>query len=139
MGPMSRTEIANRLRRDAVRYQFHVSAKIAWPSRTRWGRVTNISKNGMFIEIAEIPDLRTSLSVYLALDTPLRLDCKVSRVVPRQGIGVTLSVPAEGKQRFAALLLALSRGSEPHAAGANVPAFKRQAALSAAAGADRHA
>lgn len=137
MGPMSRIELSSRLLREAVRYHFQVNAKIAWASRTRWGRVTNISRTGMFIEMADPPDLNTSFPVYLALDTPLRLDCTVRRVVPRRGIGVTLSVPQEGKGRFAALLLALARGSEPNAASARVPAPEQPREMSAVAGAGR--
>ncbi len=134
MEPMSRAELSSRLRREAVRYQFHVNAKIVWPSRSRWGRITNISRSGMFIEITDPPDLNASFSVYLALDTPLRLDCIVRRVVPQRGIGVTLSVPQEGKKRFAALLLALARTSEPNAASANPPAQQAPHALAAAGG-----
>src|SRR5277367_3474243 len=108
MEPMSRNELSSRLRREAVRFHFHVDAKIVWASKTRWARVTNISRSGMFIEIINPPELNVKFSVYLALDTPLRLDCIVRRAIPQRGIGVTLSVPREEKGRFAALLQALA-------------------------------
>ena len=127
MEPMSRSELSSRLRREAVRYHFHVDAKIVWSSRARWGRVTNISRTGMFIEVADPPEFNVKFSAYLALDTPLRLDCIVRRAVPGRGIGVTLSVPQEGKERFAALLLALAHGSKPTAASVSIPREERRA------------
>jgi hypothetical protein len=136
MEPMTRNELSSRLHREAIRYNFHVDAKIVWPSRTRWARVTNISRTGMFIAMANPPELNVGFSAYLALDTPLRLDCIVRRVVPQRGIGVTLTVPLECKQRFAALLLALAHGSNPSAASAHVPLEQSQA-MTAAAGASR--
>jgi PilZ domain len=137
MGPMSRSELSSRLRREAVRYNFHVDAKIVWPSRTRWGRVTNISHTGMFIEITDPPELNANFAVYLAMDTPLRLDCIVRRVVPQRGIGVTLCVPQEAKERFAALLLALAHGSKPMAASACIPSEQPRAMTATAAASRR--
>lgn len=133
MEPMSRDELASRLRREAVRFHFRVDAKIVWPSRTRWARVTNISRSGMFIEIVNPPELNVKFSIYLALDTPLRLDCIVRRVIPQRGIGVTLSVPQEEKERFAALLQALAYGSKPVTTCPMTPTDESRA-LSAATG-----
>jgi PilZ domain len=138
MSPMSRNQLSSRLRRELIRYHFHVDAKIVWPSRTRWGRVTNISHSGMFIEIVDPPDLNACFSVYLALDVPLRVDCVVRRVVPRRGVGVTLFVPEHGKTRFEALLMALARGSEPNEAGLNVPRPEQPNAMAGAASAGSH-
>jgi PilZ domain len=135
MGPMSRNELEGRLRREAFRYSFHVAAKIVWSGGGRWGHVTNISRTGMFIKTIHPPDLGTFFSVYLALDTPLRLECIVRRVVPRRGIGVTLSVPQEERKRFAALLVALARSSEPNAMGASVPKPEPPKTMTAVVGA----
>jgi hypothetical protein len=41
---------SNRDRRATPRYQFQVDIEIAWDSKTVWGRVRNISRQGMFIE-----------------------------------------------------------------------------------------
>jgi hypothetical protein len=91
----------------------------------------------MFIEVADPPPLNTSFSVYLALDTPLRLDCVVRRVVAGRGIGVTLAVPEEGKARFEGLLLALAGGSEPTETGVRIPRPEPPRAMMAAAAAVR--
>lgn len=136
MEPMSRSELTSRLRREATRYYFHVDAKVVWPTRTRWAKVTNISRTGMFIELANPPELNVKFSVYLALDVPLRLDCIVRRVIPQRGIGVTVAVPTEERERFAALLLALAHGSKPMTR-LDDPAFEQPLAMSVASGAAR--
>lgn len=127
-------ELSNRSGRVFTRYYFYVDAEIAWPLRTLWGRVSNISRGGMFIEVADPPPLNSSFSVYLALDTPLRLECVVRRVVAGRGIGVTLAVPEEGKARFEGLLLALAGGSEPTETGVRIPRPEPPRAMTAAAG-----
>lgn len=137
MEALSRAELSSRLRREFVRYHFRVEAKIVWPSRAQWGCVTNISRGGMFIEIADPPSLNSHFSAYLALDVPLRLDCVVRRVVPRSGVGVTLSVPEEGRGRFKALLLALGHGSAPTTTSASIPKPESPRAMAVAAGTKR--
>jgi hypothetical protein len=129
---LSRMELENR--REAVRYNFHVDAKIVWSGGTRWGHVTNISRTGIFIRTNDLPDIGVCFSVYLALDAPLRLDCIVRRIVPRRGIGATLSVPCEEKKRFAALLVALGRSPEQNVVGVTIPASEPPNAMVAAAG-----
>jgi hypothetical protein len=108
MGPFTRRELFNRLcRRISTRYQFRVHAEISWLTRKFWGHVTDISREGMFIEFADPLPEGTRMAVRLALNRPLRLDCVVRRVVPGRGVGVTFSVGAKGKSRFEALLLVL--------------------------------
>jgi hypothetical protein len=128
-------ELENRLRREAVRYSFHVDARIVWHGGACWGHVTNISRTGMFIRTNHPPAVGVSFSAYLALDTPLRLECIVRRIVPRRGIGVTLSVPHEEKKRFTALLVALGRSPEQDLIGAGVPTPDPPKVLIAAVGA----
>jgi PilZ domain len=121
VNPIPRSELSDRLRREATRYRFYADTEIVWESAKRWGRVTEISRRGMFIQMADAPPLNSGFPARLALNTPLRLDCVVRRVVPGRGIGVTISVPAQSKRRFEALLLALGAGTDPAAASASVP------------------
>lgn len=108
-------------RRRFPRYKFHVDAHIEYESRIRRGRVSNISRGGMFIRMADPPRVNERFSAYLALDTPLRVDCVVRHVVPRLGIGVSLTVPEEQRVRFDALLLALAGGADPASTHVNPP------------------
>lgn len=104
------------------RYRFSVKADVASDSMRRRGCVSNISRGGMFIQLAEPPPVNTHFSAYLALDKPLRVDCIVRRVVPGLGVGVTITISEEeGRRRFEGLLLALSGGSELAAAGVEIP------------------
>jgi hypothetical protein len=114
-------ELSRRLRRQFERFQFEVNAEVAWQSRKVWGRITDVSKSGLFIEMAGAPEPGQHFSVSLALNVPLKLNCTVRRVVPGLGIGVSLSAPESSKKRFEALLLALSAGGDSAAAAAQAP------------------
>ena len=116
-----REELSRRLHRQFRRFKFQVNAEVVWQARQSWGRVTNVSRNGLFVEMAEPPSLGSRFTTRLALNVPLELDCLVRRVVPGRGIGVALSVPARSKRRFEALLLALSASSDPAATAAAAP------------------
>jgi hypothetical protein len=102
-----------RIRRKFARYKFSMTAEIIWQGKKRWGRVTDISQGGMFIEIPDAPCLDASFTTHLALNVPLRLDCIVCRAIPSRGIGVTFLVSEKGRKRFNALLLALAAGTDP--------------------------
>jgi PilZ domain len=119
MEPIPRSELPNR--REFGRYRFQVAVEIEWRSKKLWGRATDISRTGMFIEVADPPCVRESFKVRLALNLPLQLDCVVRRIVAGRGIGVSLSVGAKEKRRFEALLLALGLGADPVSAGVNLP------------------
>lgn len=121
VNPISRRELSRRLRREFARYQFRVEAEIVWQSRKIWGRVTDVSRGGLFIEMADAPCLGAHFTANLALNTPLRVNCIVRRVVPGFGIGVELSVPEMSRKRFQALLLALSAGEDPAMTAAREP------------------
>ena len=106
-----------------------------------------MSRNGLFIELAEPPGFGAHFTANLALNVPLQLHCVVRRVVPGRGIGVSLAVPAESKKRFEALLApALSLGADPAATAAKAqrsetprPTAKLTAvAVAAGAGTTRH-
>ena len=101
------------IRRKFARYKFSMTAEIFWQGKKCWGRVTDISHGGMFIEMPDAPCLDASFTARLALNVPLRLDCIVCRVIPNRGIGVTFVVSEKGRKRFNALLLALAAGTDP--------------------------
>ena len=109
----------NRDRRAMPRYQFQVDIEIAWNSNTVWGRVRNISRGGMFIEVANPPEPGAKFSANLSLNVPLRIIGLVRRTTPRYGIGVSFLIPDQADQRrFEALLVALAHGSDPATAAA---------------------
>jgi PilZ domain-containing protein len=146
LSAIPRVELGRRLRREFERFQFEVRTQAVWESGTTWGRVTDVSRNGLFIELAEPPGFGAHFTANLALNVPLQLHCVVRRVVPGRGIGVSLAVPAESKKRFEALLTALSLGADPAATAAKAqrsgsprPTAKLTAvAVAAGAGATRH-
>jgi hypothetical protein len=121
VNPIPRRELTRRLRREFARYQFQVKAEILWASRRVWGNVTDMSRGGLFIEMANAPCMGAHFTLQLALNEPLRLNCVVRRVVPNLGVGAALSVPEESRKRFQALLLALSAGADPATAAVSIP------------------
>jgi PilZ domain len=101
-------------RRKAHRYCFYADLEIDWGPNTLWGRVRDISREGMFIEIAEWPWVNAHFSARLALDAPLPIECVVRRIVHGEGIGVTIAFQStEGETRFEALLRALRIEVDP--------------------------
>ena len=54
--------------REFARYQFYMVAEMLWQSRKRWGRITDISPAGMFIEIPGVSgnNLRHSFRLWRA-------------------------------------------------------------------------
>jgi hypothetical protein len=107
MQAIPRTEFRDRLRRKLIRYKFRVDAEICRRSTSRPCRVTDISRDGMYIEVANPPREGSSFAVRLALNVPLRLNCVVRRVVGGVGVGVSFSVKARDRKRFDGLLMAL--------------------------------
>jgi len=117
-------------RRVSARYEFSADIEIEWCSRKIWGRVRNVSKHGMFIELSDILVLNAAFPASLALNKPLRMECVVRRIVPERGIGVTVTIPdREARRRYEALLIALSLGSEQ--AAANEARTTRDSSLAA--------
>lgn len=118
MKPIPREEACDRLRRKFIRFKFHADAEIVRRSTKMSCRVTDISRGGMFIEVADPPREGTSFMLRLALNVPLRLACVVRRVVAGAGVGVTFTVGTRERKRFDALLLALT---DPLAPGSSCP------------------
>lgn len=144
MSAIPRVELTRRLRRQFERFKFEVKTQVVWESGKAWGRVTDVSRNGLFIELDEPLALGVNVSVHLALNVPLKLNGVVRRPVAGRGIGVGLSVPEESKKRFDALLKALSLDADPAAAAAKAsrgdsprPAARAAVAVAAAAAARR--
>ena len=109
-------------RRVAARYEFRADIEIEWCARKLWGRVKDISRTGMFIELPLLDERVGRFTANLALNEPLRMECVVRRVVPGCGAGVTISFGEEEAQaRYEALLVALSLGCRPTPAGVPVP------------------
>lgn len=136
MSAISRVELSRRLRQ-FERFKFEVKTFVEGKSEKAWGRVTDMSRNGLFIEMAELPGLGAHFTAHLALNVPLQLQCVVRRIAPGRGIGVGFTVPAESKERFEALLTALSLNADPAATAVNAPraASRREAGKPAAAAA----
>jgi hypothetical protein len=135
--PIPKEELFDRLRRSSTRYQFRIQAELVWQSRRSWSRVVDISRGGMFIEMDAPFRVNAMFIAYLALNVPLQLNCRVRRVVPGRGIGVSLTVPCDMKNRFEALMLALAFGSDsgsqravPSSEGAGVRPMARAAVAS---------
>jgi hypothetical protein len=134
MESIARNELIVRLRREITRYRFHADAEIVYRSQSAWGRVADIGRGGMFIEVADPPPLGARFAVRIALNVPLELDCVVRRVIKGRGVGVTLSVGEKAKGRFKALLLALSAGEDPAVTGVITSKPKRPRTMAASAG-----
>lgn len=109
-------------RRASPRYEFQVDIEIEWRSKRVWGKVRNISREGMFIQLDEALELGAKFSGNLSLNVPLRVIGLVRRIVPQYGVGVSFLIQEQvDKRRFEALLIALAHGSDPATTGANPP------------------
>jgi PilZ domain len=121
LSAIPRQELSRRLRRQFARFQFEVNAEVVCDSNKEWGRITDISRTGLFIEMIEPPAVGAEFVAYLALNLPLKLHCSVRRVVPGRGVGVAVTVPMQSKKRFEALLQALLAGADPATTAAKIP------------------
>src|SRR5215467_6697183 len=98
-------------RRWAPRYVFRVGLDIEWGSALLHASTRDVSASGMFIESSDPLWIGAGFSANLQLDQPLRVDCRVRRVEPGHGMGVSVSLPQEQQQSYQELLNKLSQSA----------------------------
>jgi len=97
-------------RRHQPRYPYHAALDIEWGSAILKGHVSEISGEGMFIEMEQPLWVGAAFQARLALNPPLALHCVVRRVEPGRGIGTSVhTVEPEGASRLQALIHSLAR------------------------------
>jgi|HubBroStandDraft_4_1064222.scaffolds.fasta_scaffold364864_2 hypothetical protein len=97
-------------RRLARRCAFDAPLEIEWGSSTLGGRVSEISANGMFVQIDQPLWVGARFEARLGVQPPLLLQCTVRRVAPGQGMGVSFEVAEpKGFERLEALVASLIR------------------------------
>ena len=105
-------------RRWAPRYSFRADLDIEWGSAVLRANTRDVSASGMFIESADPLWIGAGFSASLQLDQPVRVDCRVRRVEPGLGMGVSVSLPQEEQQTYHELISKLSRiAPGPESAG----------------------
>src|SRR5215475_12951799 len=105
-------------RRWAPRYSFRADLDIEWGSAVLRANTRDVSASGMFIESADPLWIGAGFSASLQLDQPVRVDCRVRRVEPGLGMGVSVSLPQEEQQTYQELISKLSRiAPGPESAG----------------------
>jgi PilZ domain len=98
-------------RRWAPRYIFRAGLEIEWGSAVLRASTRDVSASGMFIESADPLWIGAGFSANLQLDHPVRVDCRVRRVVPGHGMGVSVSLTQEQQQTYQQLLSELSQSA----------------------------
>ena len=95
-------------RRWAPRYDYRADLQIEWGSAVLRARTRDISSNGMFIESADPLWVGAGFTAHIGADRPVKVDCFVKRVEPGLGMGVSVVVSEEQRQRFQDLLSQVS-------------------------------
>lgn len=109
----TRDSSARRLeRRWAPRYSFRAGVDIEWGSAILRASTRDVSASGMFIESTDPLWIGAGFSANLQLEQPVRVDCRVRRIEPGLGMGVSVSVLHDHQQNYQELLSRLSQ-SEP--------------------------
>jgi hypothetical protein len=105
-------------RRWAQRYSFRADLDIEWGSAVLRANTRDVSASGMFIESADPLWIGAGFSASLQLEHPVRVDCRVRRIEPGLGMGVSVSFPQEEQQTYQDLISKLSgTGPGPESAG----------------------
>src|SRR5499425_2419920 len=99
-------------RRWAPRYSFRTVLDIEWGSALLCASTRDVSASGMFIESSDPLWIGAGFSASLQLDHPVRVDCRVRRIEPGLGMGVSVSFPQEQHKSYQELISKLSQ-SEP--------------------------
>ena len=95
-------------RRWAPRYDYRTDLEIEWGSAVLRARTRDISSNGMFIESTDPLWVGAGFTAHISADRPVKVDCFVKRVEPGLGMGVSVSVAEEHRERFQTLLSQVS-------------------------------
>ena len=96
-------------RRWAPRYVFRTGLEIEWGSALLRASTRDVSASGMFIESADPLWVGAGFTANLHLEQPVRVDCRVRRVEPGLGMGVSVSLGDEQQQTYHDLLSRLSQ------------------------------
>ena len=96
-------------RRWAPRYVFRTALEIEWGSALLRASTRDVSASGMFIESADPLWVGAGFRASLELDRTVRVDCRVRRVEPGLGMGVSVSISDEQHQTYHDLLSRLSQ------------------------------
>ena len=96
-------------RRWAPRYVFRTGLEIEWGSALLRASTRDVSASGMFIESADPLWVGAGFRASLELDHTVRVDCRVRRVEPGLGMGVSVSISDEQQQTYHDLLSRLSQ------------------------------
>jgi len=105
-------------RRWAPRYSFRTGLDIEWGSAVLRASTRDVSSSGMFIESSDPLWIGAGFSASLLLQDPVRVDCRVRRVEPGLGMGVSVYLSQEQQQTYQELISKLSQGATgPESAG----------------------
>jgi len=105
-------------RRWAQRYSFRTGLDIEWGSAVLRASTRDVSASGMFIESSDPLWVGAGFSASLQLEHSVRVDCRVRRVEPGLGMGVTVSFAQEQQQTYQELISKLSQAAPgPESAG----------------------
>jgi hypothetical protein len=96
-------------RRWAPRYTFRAGLEIEWGSALLHASTRDVSASGVFIESADPLWIGAGFCARLQLDRPVRLDCRVRRIEPGLGMGVSVSLAREQQQTYQELIENLSQ------------------------------
>jgi PilZ domain len=99
--------VARPERRQSQRRSCDFEIDIEWGAASLKGRVRELSGEGMFIELADPLWIGASFAATLALKNPVKVDCVVRRVIPRQGMAVSYGTGEGQGGAIAAILMEL--------------------------------
>jgi hypothetical protein len=98
----------------SLRYKFEGALAITWGGTVLSGRVSDISAEGMFVEMSNPLWIGAAFFAQLMAEKLILLDCIVRWVEPGRGMGVSIVPPGEeGRKQFSAFLDTLASPSAP--------------------------
>src|SRR3984957_17297319 len=91
-------------RRWAPPFNYPPDFEIEWGPAVLRARTRDISSNGMFIESTDPLWVGAGFTARIGVEMPVKVDCFVKRVEPGLGMGVSVVVPEENREKFQNLL-----------------------------------